>query len=373
MTDQSAAAPKIRVALLSGGRSGEHAISCATAASVLSALDRQRFDVLPIGITRRGQWVAMPDDPGPLRLDVDALPEVPEASWEVTLPMGETRRDLLLTRPGHLPDILGEVDVVFPLLHGPFGEDGTLQGMLEMAQLPYVGSGVLSSAAAMDKHYMKVILTGHGLPVGPYTVIHPQQWRADKAAALDAAAGLGLPVFVKPARAGSSLGITKVEHRHELEAAIVEAQRHDPKVIVEAGVAGREIECGVLGSLDGPVRTSLPGEIKLADGQFYDFAAKYIDTSGVELSCPADLDEATAQEVRRLSARAFEALGCEGLARVDFFVRGAGDVVINEVNTMPGFTPHSMYPLMWQRTGMDYAELVTELIDLALQRPLGLR
>src|SRR5690625_4057231 len=177
MTDESAAARKTRVALLFGGRSGEHAISCATAASVLTALDRRRYEVLPIGITRSGQWVLMPDDPGPLQLDGDVLPEVPEAAGELTLPMGDQRREVLVTYPDRMPEALGEVDVVFPLLHGPFGEDGTLQGLLELAQIPYVGSGVLSSAVAMDKHYRKVVLAGHGLPVGPYTVIHPHQWR----------------------------------------------------------------------------------------------------------------------------------------------------------------------------------------------------
>ena len=289
MTDESAAARKTRVALLFGGRSGEHAISCATAASVLTALDRRRYEVLPIGITRSGQWVLMPDDPGPLQLDGDVLPEVPEAAGELTLPMGDQRREVLVTYPDRMPEALGEVDVVFPLLHGPFGEDGTLQGLLELAQIPYVGSGVLSSAVAMDKHYMKVVLAGHGLPVGPYTVIHPHQWRTDKAAALDAARSLGSPLFVKPARAGSSLGITKVTDVADLEGAIIAAQEHDPKVVIESQVVGREIECGVLGAPGGTVRTSLPGEIKLSDGEFYDFAAKYFDTSGVELSCPADL------------------------------------------------------------------------------------
>src|SRR5690625_4934064 len=212
---------------------------------------------------------------------------------------------------------------------------------------------------------MKVVLSGHGLPVGPYTVIPPHQWRTDKAAALDAARSLGSPLFVKPARAGSSLGITKVTDVADLEGAIIAAQEHDPKVVIESQVVGREIECGVLGAPGGTVRTSLPGEIKLSDGEFYDFAAKYLDTSGVELSCPADLPQETTESVRQLAASAFAALGCEGLARVDFFVRGPDDIVINEVNTMPGFTPYSMYPLMWQRSGMAYEELVAELIELA--------
>ncbi len=378
MTDATApataTAPKTRVAVLFGGRSGEHAISCATAASVLTALDRDRYDVLPIGITPSGQWVRVADDPAPLRLGGDVLPQVSGDGGDVVLPMADDTREVLYTRPGEVPEVLGDIDVVFPLLHGPFGEDGTLQGMLEMAGLPYVGSGVLASAVSMDKHYMKVVLAGHVLPVSPYTVVQPRQWRRDRAAVLDAAAGLGLPVFVKPARGGSSLGITKVSDAADLEAAIEEAQRHDPKVLVEAAMPGREIECAVLGGRgDDAPRTALPGEIKLAEGAFYDFDTKYVDTSGVELICPAELSEATVAQVRSLAARAFDALSCEGLARVDFFVRGEDEVVINEINTMPGFTPYSMYPLMWQRAGMAYGELVDELIALALQRPLGLR
>ncbi len=365
---------RIRLALVFGGRSGEHAISCATAAGVLRALDRERYDVLPIGITTEGQWVLAADDPDRLSLDGSRLPEVPAADGDVVLPMAETARDLTLTEPGQLPRSLGEVDVVFPVLHGPFGEDGTLQGLLEMAQLPYVGSGVLASAVGMDKHYMKVVLAGHGLPVGPYTVISPRLWRSDRQAALDAVDALGYPVFVKPARGGSSLGINKVDRREELEAAVVEAQRHDPKVIVEAALEGREIECAVLeGRGDNPPRTALPGEIAVAGHDFYDFESKYIDAANVQLSCPADLPDAVTQEVRELAARAFEALGCEALARVDFFVSDSGTVTVNEVNTMPGFTPYSMYPLMWQRSGMSYPELVDELVQLALERPVGLR
>ena len=253
---------RTRVALVFGGRSGEHAISCATAAGVLRALDPERYEVLPIGITPDGQWVLTGADPDSLALGGAELPRVPAASSDVVLPMARDRRDLTVTEPGQVPRSLGEVDVVFPVLHGPFGEDGTLQGLLELAQLPYVGSGVLASAVGMDKHYMKVVLAGHGLPVGPYTVITPRQWRTDHTAALDAVAALGFPVFVKPARAGSSLGITKVEREQDLVAAVEEAQRHDPKVIVEAALEGREIECAVLqGRGDQPPRTALPGEI----------------------------------------------------------------------------------------------------------------
>ena len=239
---------------------------------------------------------------------------------------------------GQPPQELGQVDVVFPLLHGPFGEDGTLQGFLELSDVRYVGSGVFASAAGMDKHYMKVVFAGHGLPVGPYAVITDRAWRTDRAAAMDACAGLRYPLFVKPARAGSSMGITRVDDPADLEAAIEVAREHDPKVLVEAGIAGREIECAVLEGhgTSGP-RTSEVGEVAVHDNHaFYDFEAKYLAEADVDLSCPADVPEEVAKEVRRLAAEAFESLGCEGLARVDCFYTDDGRVVINEINTMPG-------------------------------------
>lgn len=266
------------------------------------------------------------------------------------------------------------VDVVFPLLHGPFGEDGTIQGLFEMAGVPYVGSGVLSSAVAMDKHYMKVVLESAELPVGEYEVITAAQWERDPAAATARAADLPFPVFVKPCRAGSSIGITKVNSREGLEPAIVEAQKHDPKVIVEAGVDGREIEIAVLGNQTGPARTTLPGEIVVGEGhEFYTYEAKYFDEGAADLIWPAELPAEIAERARDLAVESFEALSCEGLARVDLFYAADGELLINEVNTMPGFTPFSMYPLMWQRSGLSYTELITELIDLALARPKGLR
>ena len=292
------------------------------------------------------------------------------------VPLATTVRTLTTLEPQRIPESLGEVDVVFPLLHGPFGEDGTIQGMFEMADIRYVGSGVFASAAGMDKHYMKVLFAGAGLPVGPYVVITDAQWRRDKAAALEAVAALKYPVFVKPARAGSSMGITKVSAPENLGAAVEVARQHDPKVLVEQGISGREIECAVLQGrgTDAP-RTSQVGEITVTpEGghEFYDFEAKYLD-DGAVLSCPADVPDEVATEVRRLAAAAFEALGCEGLARVDCFYTDSGDVIINEINTMPGFTPHSMYPQMWQASGLSYRELIDELIQLALERPVGLR
>lgn len=368
---------KPRVAVVFGGRSSEHAVSCATAAGVLRAIDRDVYDVVPVGITRQGAWVLAADDPDRLALTPTQTPEVTDTGTEVILPTRAGESSLSLHRPGEALEALGEVDVVFPLLHGPYGEDGTLQGMLELADIRYVGSGVLASAAGMDKHYMKVVFAGAGLPVGPYTVITDAQWRRDRASAMDAVSALTFPVFVKPCRAGSSMGVTKVDTPDHLEVAIEAAREHDLKVIVESGIVGREIECAVLQGrgLEAP-RTSLPGEIVVESGHghdFYDFEAKYLDGASVVLSCPADLPPRASDEVRRLAAASFEALACEGLARVDCFVTDGGSVVINEINTMPGFTPSSMYPRMWEESGVSYSQLVDELIQLALERPVGLR
>ncbi|HEX8496519.1 MAG TPA: D-alanine--D-alanine ligase family protein, partial [Actinomycetales bacterium] len=283
-------------------------------------------------------------------------------------------RSLQSLRPGEVPATLGDVDVVLPLLHGAFGEDGTLQGLLELGDVRYVGSGVLASAAGMDKHYMKVLLAGHGLTVGPYVVIQPRQWHSDPDAVLDSVAALGFPVFVKPARGGSSLGITKVDDVTGLRAAVEAARVHDPKVVVEAAVTGRELECGVLEDLDGTPRASELGEVEVLSGHaFYDFEAKYSGTDDVRLTCPADVPASARAAVQEVAVRAFEVMGCEGLARVDVFWTPDGQVVVNEINTMPGFTPHSMYPRMWAASGVDYAALVDRLLQLALNRPTGLR
>ncbi|GAA5024703.1 D-alanine--D-alanine ligase family protein [Terrabacter aeriphilus] len=364
-----------RVAIVFGGRSSEHAVSCATAAGVLRAIDRSRYDVVPIGIARDGQWVLAADDPSRFELTPGRTPEVETSDAHVVLPLSTRETSLTVLEPGRPPQELGQVDVVFPLLHGPFGEDGTLQGFLELSDVRYVGSGVLASAAGMDKHYMKVVFAGHGLPVGPYAVITDRAWRTDRAAAMDTCAGLAYPLFVKPARAGSSMGITRVDDPSGLEAAIEVAREHDPKVLVEEGIAGREIECAVLeGHGTSAPRTSEVAEIVVHDNHaFYDFEAKYLAESDVDLSCPADVPEEVAKEVRRLAAEAFESLGCEGLARVDCFVTPEGRVVLNEINTMPGFTPHSMYPRMWAATGLRYPDLIDELIALALERRTGLR
>ncbi len=383
MTQPSTAA-RPRVLVLYGGQSSEHAVSCVTAAGVLNAIDRTRFEVIPVGVTSSGQWTLPAVDPRTHSFgQSEQLPQVQPQESSVQLhSSSESSADdgvpLLLTHPDGSSESLGAVDVVMPLLHGPFGEDGTLQGLLELSGVPYVGAGVLASAMGMDKHFMKIAFAAAGLRVGPWETITARQWRADPQAAVDRVHRLTLPVFVKPARGGSSVGITRVDEWSQLQAAIAEAQRHDPKIVVEQGIAGREIECGVLGGLDAAApQASLLGEIVVSDGeadhQFYDFTAKYTDSTAADLSCPAELpDEATA-EIRRQAVRAFDALDCEGLCRADFFYTNDGDVVINEVNTMPGFTPISMYPQMWKATGVDYPELITALLELALARGTGLR
>ncbi|MEU5977280.1 D-alanine--D-alanine ligase family protein [Streptomyces sp. NPDC047315] len=370
---------KPRVAVVFGGRSSEHGISVVTAGAVLRAIDRTKYDVVPIGITAEGRWALTADDPDRMAISERATPSVDQLAESTTgavvLSVEPGNREVVYSEPGAVPKALGEVDVVFPVLHGPYGEDGTIQGLLELAGVPYVGSGVLASAVAMDKEYMKRIFVSYGLAVGPYEVIRPREWEQDPAAArkkIVAFAGdHGWPLFVKPARAGSSFGITKIDSLGELDEAIEEARRHDPKVIVEAMVRGREIECGVLEFEDGP-RASVPAEIPgVQSHDFYDFEAKYIDAApGI---VPAPLTAEQTAEVRRLAVDAFEATSCEGLVRADFFLTEEGRFVINEINTMPGFTPISMYPRMWQETGVSYPELVDRLVQAALRRTTGLR
>lgn len=375
---------RTRVLVLFGGRSSEHAVSCVTAAGVLNAIDRERFEPVPVGITADGQWVRPEVDPRSYSFADGRMPRVDPVGATVQLltrdgeSRGRTTRLVEISANETVLADLGQVDVVLPLLHGPFGEDGTLQGLLELADLPYAGTGVLASALGMDKHFMKVAFEAVGLKVGPYETITARQWATNRKAALERLRSLQRPLYVKPARAGSSVGITRVQDWKELEDAIVEAQRHDPKVVVEQGVAGREIECGVLGGRGTSApRASLCGEIVLTGEagrhQFYDFTAKYTDAAATNLSCPADLPDDVSEEIRGQAVVAFEALGAEGLSRADFFYTDEGEIVINEVNTMPGFTPVSMYPRMWEATGLGYAELITELLDLALERPVGLR
>ncbi len=362
------------VAIVFGGRSSEHAVSCATAASVMNAIDRDRFEVIPVGITHDGRWVMMSDDPEPLRLTATQTPQV-DGQRDLVLTASPQGRELLVLDPGRPPERLAQVDVVLPLLHGPFGEDGTLQGFFELGDVRYVGSGVSASAIMMDKQLMKVVFAAAGLPIGRYVVITDKQWRRDPVSCLDPVAALGWPVFVKPARAGSSVGVVKVDGPEGLQDAVEHVRRFDPKVLVEAAIEGREVECGVLeGHGSDRPRAGEIGEVAVVGGEhgFYDFEAKYLDDDA-RLTCPADLPDDVTREIKALSVEAFEAAGCEGLARVDWFYTRDGRVVLNEINTMPGFTPTSMFPRTWAAAGLDYSALITELIDLALERRVGLR
>ncbi len=361
---------KTRVAVVFGGRSSEHAISCVSAASVLANLDPDRFEVVPVGITRAGAWVLGSGDPTALQIRDRQLPSVPKGGVALALPGDPTRGGLVLLEPGRAGQAFSGIDVVFPVLHGANGEDGTIQGLLELAGLPYVGAGVLASAAGMDKEFTRKLLRAEGLRVTDAVVLRPGTARLTA----EQRDRLGLPVFVKPARAGSSVGITKVTDWAGLDAAIATARAVDPKVLVEAAVVGREVECGVLEFPDGRVEASLPAEIRIVGGDtdWYDFDAKYLDDV-CEFDIPAKLDDAVTEELRGLAIAAFRALDCQGLARVDFFVGDDGTLTVNEVNTMPGFTPISMYPRMWATTGVDYPTLLATLVDTALARGTGLR
>ena len=359
---------RTRVGVVYGGRSNEHSVSCVSAGSILANLDPQRYEAVPIGITVDGRWVPGSTDPTALTQHGRDLPTVPNGP-ALTLSVDPATRGTLTAADATVHAV---VDVVFPVLHGAHGEDGTVQGMLELAGLPYIGPGVFASAAAMDKEFTKKLLAADGLPIGRQEVL-----RRGTATLTDAQRdGLGLPVFVKPARGGSSIGITRVDGWADLDAAVAAAREHDPKVIVEAAVVGREVECGVLEFPDGHVDASVVAEIRMplapAGGTaFYDFDSKYLDDVA-EFDVPAELDDGVAERIREIAVRAFEALDCSGLARVDFFVAESGPV-INEVNTMPGFTPISMYPRMWAAAGVAYPHLISTLIETALTRGTGLR
>ncbi|MGA8845883.1 MAG: D-alanine--D-alanine ligase family protein [Nocardioides sp.] len=365
-----------RVAVVYGGRSSEHGISCVTAGSVLAAIDRDLYDVVAIGITPDGRWVLESGDVEHLRLgDDDGLPSVDPSQPGVLLSQAAHGTDLLVAQDSRPPEVFGQVDVVFPVLHGPWGEDGTVQGMLEMAGVRYVGAGVLASAVSMDKSYMKIVLAAAGLPVMSGLTVTASDWHRDPDDVRRRVVELGHPVFVKPARGGSSLGVSKVRSADELDGALALALEHDPRVLVEVSAQdAREVECGVLQGSDGVPGTTRPAEIRVdAARDFYDFEAKYLPGQATEIDLPANLPAEVEAQVRALSARAFDAVGCEGLARVDFFVLPDGSLVINEINTMPGFTPTSMFPQMWAESGVDYPALVDRLLHLALRRETGLR
>lgn len=334
---------------------------------MLRAIDRERFDVIPVGITRAGAFVLEEDDPDKFALDPEHLPEVVDNGTRILWPDSAQSRELRVADADGMRS-LGEVDVVFPILHGRFGEDGTIQGFLELIDLPYVGAGLLMSAIGMDKHTTKSILRAAGVPVVPWVTLTRAELARDRELWERRVRSLGLPVFVKPARAGSSVGVSKVTEWTELDAALETAFAEDSTVLVEQSIVGREVECGVLQGRGGAApRVSVAGEIVLTGRDFYDFAAKYLDAPGVDLVCPADLQPGELAEMQRIAARAFDAVGGEGLSRVDFFFTGT-EFFVNEVNTMPGFTPISMFPTCWIASGLSYEALITELIDLARER-----
>ncbi|CAN2204763.1 DdlA D-alanine-D-alanine ligase and related ATP-grasp enzymes [Candidatus Nanopelagicaceae bacterium] len=350
---------KETIAIVFGGRSSEHEISCLSAGGVLSAIDRAKYEVVLIGITKKGKWVLVPHS-HQLTISAGKMPEVPSDA------------------PAVVADVAGfsvggkdlKIDLIFPTLHGPYGEDGSIQGLFEIADLPYVGSGVLASAVAMDKSFAKPIFAAHGLKVADGFTVTANQWNLEKSELQQKADALGYPLFVKPARGGSSRGTTKVKSADKLAAAVAEAHRFDPKAMVESAIVGLEIECAVL-EIDGVPQASKVGQIKIdSKFEFYDFEAKYLD-GATEIVIPADIPESASEAIRAASLDAFTSLGCSGLARVDFFFTNAGEVVINEINTMPGFTATSVFPKMWAATGKGYQEIVQALIDTAKRRNNG--
>ncbi|HEX2418451.1 MAG TPA: D-alanine--D-alanine ligase family protein [Micromonosporaceae bacterium] len=357
---------KPRVAVVFGGRSTEHAISCVSAGSAMAALDPDEFEVVPVGITRQGRWVLTGGDASVLTIQGRRLPEVTDSSGKaVVLRADPTAHDLVAWDPSDGVAALSEVDVVLPMLHGPYGEDGTIQGMLEIAGIPYVGAGVFASAAAMDKEFAKKLFVADGLPVGAHAVLRPGD-----SLSTEQRQRLGLPVFVKPARGGSSIGISKVTDWTQLDAAVALARESDSKVLVEAAFQGaHEVECGVLeGEHGGSPQASLPAEVRVVSGHdWYDFEAKYLDDA-CEFDIPPNLPSRVIERIQDLACQAFSALDCAGLARVDFFVTSDLQVHLNEINTMPGFTPTSMFPQMWAASGLEYPKLLARMVRTALSR-----
>ena len=370
---------KVRVAVVFGGRSAEHAVSCASAGLVLGALDSGKYDVVPIGIARDGRWVLTSGDVSRLALTGGELPSVEAIATpgvSVTPQAGPGGGALVFSPAASVPADLGEVDVVLPLLHGAYGEDGTIQGLLEMAGVKYAGAGVLASAVGMDKEYMKLLFTARGLPIGPYAVVRDRDWGSaasdERKRVLDEIGELGWPVFVKPARGGSSIGTSRAADPDELEAAIEEARRYDRKVLVEKAIDGVEVECAVLEGVDGgPPEASVPGQIVVdPHSTWYDFDAKYLAAQS-RMEIPAPVPAEALERVQALSCAAFDAISCEGLARVDCFYTPDGDVLVNEINTMPGMTPHSGFPMMWAASGLPMPALIDRIITTALAKPEG--
>ncbi len=395
-----------------GGQGPEHPVSCMGAGTVLATLDRDRYEVVPVGILPDGRWVITRDEPERLAISGRTLPSVaavagPDAekapagtsltALHYPPPRSAGPAPALRARPrpaptpaaaaaanpvASVPAVLTGVDVVLPILHGPFGEDGTIQGLLEMAGVPYVGAGVLASAVSMDKEYMKLVFAARGLPICRYVVVRDRDWQpppgagmaaaAERKRVFDAIAELGFPVFVKPARGGSSIGTSKAHDQAALIEAIEAARRFDPKVIVERAADGVEIECSVLEGLDGgPPDASLPGQLVIEGGEeFYDFEAKYLDPSG-HMLIPAPVPAAVTDEIRRMAAVAFDAVSCQGFARVDFFYTRDGTILVNEINTIPGMTATSYFPKMWEATGLPLPQLLDRMIATALRKRPG--
>lgn len=363
---------KIRVGVVFGGKSGEHDVSLRSARAVMESLDPQAFEVVPIGITREGQWLAGGD---PLmRLESGSELARLEGRAGAADDATATSNELAVTEtPPSSIFATGQgssgapIDVIFPVLHGPRGEDGTVQGMFELAGVPYVGAGVLASAVAMDKALAKTVFDQQGIPQAPWMLVSKREWQRD-AAAVEARIEreLGFPCFVKPANLGSSVGITKVHHAGELAAALELAAAHDRRLVIEQGIDARELEVSVLGN-DDPIASAI-SEIEPTH-EFYDYAAKYIDEDGATFTLPAQIPPETADELREIAIRAYKAIDCAGMARVDFFLeRGTGRLLLNEINTIPGFTAISQYPKMWEASGLPFDQLVTRLIELAIER-----
>jgi len=354
---------KLRVGVIFGGRSGEHEVSLRSAESVINALDRDKYEVVPIAITQQGKWLASSEATNLLPSSV-----MESADQHVAIFGDPTEKGLARFTGKGKTDERDKIDVIFPVLHGTYGEDGTIQGLLEMADVPYVGCGVLGSAAGMDKVVMKRLFREAGLPIVEFTHFLRTQWEADPLLVeLRVAEEIGFPCFVKPANLGSSVGISKATDAKSLSEAIALASKYDRKIVVERGVDAREIEVSVLGN-DQPL-ASLPGEIIPQTADFYDYKAKYVDANGARLMIPADLSEEQTAEIQRLAVLAFQAIDGAGLGRVDFFLeRETGKLLLNEINTMPGFTSISMYPKMWEASGISYSQLIDQLIELAFER-----
>ncbi|MBS3978134.1 MAG: D-alanine--D-alanine ligase [Syntrophomonadaceae bacterium] len=354
---------KIRVAVLFGGRSGEHEVSINSAASVIAALDKEKYEVLPVAITKEGEWLVNAD-----LVEAGLKGSFGNKSITGTLLADPKKKGFALfnKKEGILSVKEEQVEVIIPILHGTYGEDGTVQGLLELSNLPYVGAGVLASALGMDKVVMKSVFAQHGLPQTDFIMVLRRDVEENlQRVVTETEEALGYPCFVKPANLGSSVGISKAKNRDQLAVALREAARYDRKLIIEKGIDAREIEVSVLGN-DAP-EASLPGEI-IPSNEFYDYEAKYVDGKS-QLIIPADLPPETVQEVRRLAVAAFKAIDCSGMARVDFFLtRDTGEVLVNEINTIPGFTRFSMYPKLWEASGLPYSRLLDRLIELAIER-----